>query len=146
MRGERERKRKRESKTEAAAAMIERGARVVLANSGDRSAFPLSLQTAAVALSLLPAFLVARFCFMPHIYFFSATGHSSTCSVNLGKAVVAGFLESVCVCVCLTVYIDVRVGFWYVANGNAFRYNWQTPFTVPFSCWPTAASISDPFA
>lgn len=99
----------------------------------------LSLQVwlSCCALSFLVAeaaatFLVAPFDFMALF--------SAACSVNLGKAVVAGFFMSVCVCLrecaCVRVHACALLSawawpglaLWYVANGSAYVIIGIPPF------------------
>lgn len=89
----------------------------------------LQLWLSCCALSFLVAeaaatFLVAPFDFMALF--------SAACSVNLGKAVVAGFFVSVCACrrecACVRVHACALLSawawpglaLWYVANGSAY--------------------------
>lgn len=94
----------------------------------------LSLQVwlSCCALSFLVAeaaatFLVAPFDFMALF--------SAACSVNLGKAVVAGFFVSVCVCVCACSCVCIVVCVGLACPGSVVCgqrkcvcYNWHPPF------------------
>lgn len=80
---------------------------------------------------------------------------SATCSVNLGKAVVAGFLHCLCVSVCVWMGICelapgavcVCVGcLWYVANGSALRVGHnQHPPKDPLTMAPPGQQMLRPF-